>query len=210
MHWGACFLFLHHQRKATAGARRRHQRKGLVIHLVVGQSHRRRPVNFAIATPLPKTGVDLGAAALTDPICQHDARVEPWVTFAARRPEVIEVQRLQLLAPKGPGHDLALVPALGLGIPLGLQDGPVVRQEGVGSAVGVVDDLDAAGVGQDGARLGRDSQRGRGGLLRMCSHHGGLPLFFVPTEWGEWLCASGLALPRGGVPLAGWFLGRCG
>ena len=79
---------------------------------------------------------------------------------------------------------MPLVPTLGLGVPLALPEQAVVHQEGIGGAVGVVDDLDAAGVGQDSARLARGLQRGRGALLRICGQYGRFCRCFVPTEWG--------------------------
>ena len=66
---------------------------------------------------------------------------------------MIQVQRLQLLATKGQWHQLPLIPPLGLGIPLALQDRPVISQKRVRGAVGVVHNLNAAGVGHGLLRI---------------------------------------------------------
>ena len=122
----------------------------MIVHLVFGELHRLRPAQFAVAPPGAETGPDLGAAALPQPVRQHDSGVGDGGCFRPCRPEIVQVEGLQLLAAKGLRHHLPLLPAARLGIPLALPDGAVVRQEGVGGAVGVVDDLDVAGVGQGG------------------------------------------------------------
>ena len=148
--WRIRLPFLHHQREAPNGLLCGHEGEGHLIELILGELERRRPAQLPIAAPLAKTGKDLGTPALTDPIGEHDSRVEILRVAAARGPELVQVERLQLLAAKGLGHELALVPDLGLGIPLALPDAPVVRQEPMGDAVGVIDHLDAAGVGHGG------------------------------------------------------------
>ena len=127
----------------------RHQRKLLHLHPRRTQHLRRTPLQLPVAVPAPERGQHLGAAAVPHPPGEHHRRGRAQVAAAAiaRRPEVVQVERLQLVAAEGPGHHLPLVPALGLGVPLALPQQAVVLQEGVGGAVGVVDCLDAAGVG---------------------------------------------------------------
>ena len=114
----------------------------------VAEFERLVPAQLAVAAPAPKRGKHLGGIALTHSVGQHD----PWCVAllaprdAARGPEIVHQQGLQLLAAIDPWHHLGLVPALGLGVPLALPQQAVVLQEGMGGAVGVVDELKAAGV----------------------------------------------------------------
>ena len=128
-----------------------HQGERLIFHLVIGELLGLRPAQEAITPPLAKAGVNLSTSTLPHPVGQHDARGAAGTVSAAAAgwPEVAEIEGLQLLAAKSQWHQLSLGPDLGLGIPLALPDGAVVGQEGVGGAVGVVDDLDATSVGHD-------------------------------------------------------------
>ena len=145
---GTGLLLLHHKIKAARYSL--HQREGLIVHLVLGELLGRHPLQTAVVCPGAETGPDFGAAALPQPVRQHDARVGAIGVRCEGGPEIVQIQRLQLLATKGLGHHLPLHPTARLGIPLALPDGAVVGQEGIGGAVGVVDELDVAGVRHGG------------------------------------------------------------
>ena len=134
-----------------------HQGEGLVVALLAAQRQRLGPAELAVAIPRPKAGHHLGAGAVADPIGQHDAlgiaRHRPG--SAAAGPQVVHHQRLQAAGALAARHHLALVPALGLGVPLAGEQQAVVGQKGVGRSVGVVDDLDIAGVRHGIPRLCR-------------------------------------------------------
>ena len=144
------------QHQPQRAGRTGHQGEGLVVTLLAAQRQRLRPAEAAVAAPRAEAGHHLGAGAVADPVGQHDAlgiaRHRPG--GAAAGPEVVHHQRLQIAGTLAARHNLPLVPALGLGVPLALPQQAVVGQKGVGGAVGVVDDLDGAGV-----RHGRQPRR---------------------------------------------------
>ena len=141
-------LLLHHQPEFTVLSW--NQCKLLILRSVVGQCNRGRPDQLAITTPGTKTGIDLGTTALPHSVSKHDPGIAAAALTTATAlpvgPEVREVQHLWVGAAKGLGHLLSLLPALGLRVPLALPNGRIVRQEGIGGAVGVVDQLDATGI----------------------------------------------------------------
>ncbi len=141
----------------------RHQAELPVVQRVIGELHLLTELQVAVVIPAAEHRVDLGLAVLALAVEQHDARI-PALALGIRAarfvgPEVVEVGGLHGIAADRARYRRGVHPALRLAVPAALQQLAIVGQKAVGGAVGVVDDLNAAGGGHGREVAARSSDR---------------------------------------------------